>query len=59
MTIDEYREAYNPDSPQGSVHPRHPGIARRAPSPSGLSVIVMNYMDANIHGYPAACASAP
>ena len=46
LTFDEYREAYNPDSPQGSVIPDILA-SRGVPVADGLSVIVMNYMDAN------------
>lgn len=45
MTMEEYREGYSPDSPQGSVFLdilAKKGIEVR----SGLSVIIMNYMDA-------------
>lgn len=46
LAYDEYREAYNPDSPQGSVIPDILA-SRGVPVADGLSVIVMNYMDAN------------
>ena len=46
LTFDEYREAYNPDSPQGSVIPDILA-SRGVPVADGLSVIIMNYMDAN------------
>ena len=46
LTFDEYREAYNPDSPQGSVIPDILA-SHGVPVADGLSVIVMNYMDAN------------
>ncbi len=45
MTMEEYAEAYDPDSPQGSVFADilyKKGIDVK----TGLSVIVMNYMDA-------------
>ncbi len=45
MTMEEYAEGYSPDSPQGSVfldilH------GKGVPVSDGLSVIIMNYMDA-------------
>lgn len=46
LTYDEYRKAYNPDSPQGSVIPDILA-SRGVPVADGLSIIVMNYMDAN------------
>ena len=46
LAFDEYCEAYNPDSPQGSVIPDILA-SRGVPVADGLSVIVMNYMDAN------------
>ena len=46
ITFEEYRAAYNPDSPQGSVIPDILA-ARGVPVHDGLSVIVMNYMDAS------------
>ena len=45
MTTEEYREGYSPDSPQGSVFLdilSKKGVEVK----SGLSVIIMNYMDA-------------
>lgn len=45
MTVDEYRAGYSPDSPQGSVF-LDILAARGVEVKSGLSVIVMNYMDA-------------
>lgn len=45
MSMDEYRQAYSPDSPQGSVFLdilSKKGLEVK----SGLSVIIMNYMDA-------------
>ncbi|NHM13650.1 radical SAM protein [Xiamenia xianingshaonis] len=45
LTFDEYRDAFNPSSPQGSVIPDI--LSRRGVGVSdGLSIIVMNYMDA-------------
>ena len=46
ITFEEYRAAYSPDSPQGSVIPDILA-ARGVPVHDGLSVIVMNYMDAS------------
>lgn len=46
LTFDEYRAAYNADSPQGSVIPDILA-SRGVPVHDGLSIIVMNYMDAN------------
>jgi uncharacterized radical SAM superfamily Fe-S cluster-containing enzyme len=45
LTRDEYLDLYNPDSPQGSVFLDI--LARRGtPTSHGVSVIIMNYMDA-------------
>ena len=45
MTMEEYRKGYSPDSPQGSVFLDI--LAQKGVEvTSGLSVIVMNYMDA-------------
>jgi hypothetical protein len=45
LTREEYLELYNPDSPQGSVF--HDIVHKKGLSPErGLSVIIMNYMDA-------------
>jgi uncharacterized radical SAM superfamily Fe-S cluster-containing enzyme len=45
LTRDEYLALYNPDSPQGSVFGDI--VAKKRLSPErGLSVIIMNYMDA-------------
>ena len=46
LAWDEYRAGFSPDSPQGSVIPDILA-ARGVPVADGLSVIVMNYMDAN------------
>ncbi len=45
MTMDEYQAAFNPDSPQGSVF-ADILAAKGIPTHDGLSIIVMNYMDA-------------
>lgn len=45
MTVEEYHEGYSPDSPQGSVFLDI--LAKRGVEvKTGLSVIIMNYMDA-------------
>lgn len=45
MTMEEYAEGYSPDSPQGSVF-LDILYKKGVPVSDGLSVIVMNYMDA-------------
>lgn len=45
MTFDDYRAGYRPDSPQGSVF-LDILAARGVQARGGLSVIIMNYMDA-------------
>lgn len=46
LSFDEYRKGYSPDSPQGSVLPDI--LAKKGyPVADGLSIIVMNYMDAH------------
>ena len=45
MTVEEYHGGYRPDSPQGSVF-RDILAARGVEVESGLSIIIMNYMDA-------------
>ncbi len=45
MTMEEYAEGYSPDSPQGSVF-LDILVSKGVPVSDGLSVIVMNYMDA-------------
>ena len=45
MTLEDYRAGYSPDSPQGSVF-LDILAARGVEVKSGLSIIIMNYMDA-------------
>lgn len=45
MTMEEYAEGYSPDSPQGSVF-LDILYSKGVPVSDGLSVIIMNYMDA-------------
>lgn len=45
LTMEEYQAAYNPDSPQGSVF-ADILASKGIPTHDGVSIIVMNYMDA-------------